>query len=207
VARGLTTPVPKPSSTRAPLPTPEALALVRRAREARAPRTVEEQREREDHLGAVPRRHPCAWVSEAERRAGVGPHARRFGIFARTVGSGAFDGARDDLVGGAYKRVVAYCGEAFFDGYGLARGLAGVPEGTVGLALKTIRNHLAGTIAIDFLTVPTVTFGILYVFFVLSLERRRVLHINVTRQPHAAWSRQQIVRSARGRSSTCSPHS
>jgi hypothetical protein len=49
-----------------------------------------------------------------------------------------------------------------------------------------LRNHLAGTIALDFLTVPTVTFGIVYVFFVLSLERRRVLHVNVTRQPHAA---------------------
>jgi hypothetical protein len=35
-----------------------------------------------------------------------------------------------------------------------------------------LRNHLAGTIAIDFLTVPTVTFDIVYVFFVLSLERR-----------------------------------
>ena len=56
-----------------------------------------------------------------------------------------------------------------------------------------IRNHLAGTIAIDFLTVPTVTFGILYVFFVLSLERRRLLHINVTAHPRAAWAAQQIV--------------
>ena len=56
-----------------------------------------------------------------------------------------------------------------------------------------LRNHLAGTIAIDFLTVPTVTFGIVYVFFVLSLDRRRVLHVNVTRQPHAAWAAQQIV--------------
>ena len=56
-----------------------------------------------------------------------------------------------------------------------------------------VRNHLGGTIAIDFLTVPTVTFGIAYVFFVLSLERRRVLHVNVTTQPHAAWAAQQIV--------------
>jgi hypothetical protein len=39
-----------------------------------------------------------------------------------------------------------------------------------------VRNHLTGTLAIDFLTVPTATFGVLYVFFVLSLERRRVLH-------------------------------
>jgi hypothetical protein len=38
-----------------------------------------------------------------------------------------------------------------------------------------IRNHLSGTLAIDFFTVPTVTFDILYVLFVvLSLERRRV---------------------------------
>jgi transposase InsO family protein len=56
-----------------------------------------------------------------------------------------------------------------------------------------LRNHLAGTIAIDFLTVPTVTFNVLYVFFVLSLERRRVLHVNVTAHPYATWAAQQIV--------------
>jgi hypothetical protein len=32
-----------------------------------------------------------------------------------------------------------------------------------------LRNHLAGTLAIDFSTVPTVTFDILYLFVVLSL--------------------------------------
>jgi putative transposase len=56
-----------------------------------------------------------------------------------------------------------------------------------------VRNHLAGTIAIDFLTVPTATFGILYVFLVLSLERRRLLHINVRAHPLATWTAQQIV--------------
>jgi transposase InsO family protein len=56
-----------------------------------------------------------------------------------------------------------------------------------------VRNHLAGTIAIDFLTVPTVTFDVLYVFFALSLKRRRVLHVNVTAHPYAAWAAQQIV--------------
>jgi putative transposase len=50
-----------------------------------------------------------------------------------------------------------------------------------------------GTIAIDFLTVPTVTFDIVYVFFVLSLERRCALHLNVTAHPYAAWTAQQIV--------------
>ena len=37
------------------------------------------------------------------------------------------------------------------------------------------------------------TFNILYVFFVLSLDRRRLLHINVTAHPYAAWASQQIV--------------
>jgi putative transposase len=56
-----------------------------------------------------------------------------------------------------------------------------------------MRNHLHETLAIDFAVVPTVTFGILYVFFVLSLERRRVLHFNVTRHPTAGWTAQQVV--------------
>jgi len=56
-----------------------------------------------------------------------------------------------------------------------------------------IRTQAAGTIAIDFFTVPTVTFKVLYVFFVLSLERRRVLHVNVTAHPTAEWAAQQVV--------------
>jgi putative transposase len=56
-----------------------------------------------------------------------------------------------------------------------------------------VRAHLAGTIAIDSLVVPTVTFNLLYVFFVLSLERRRILHVNVTAHPYAAWTAQQVV--------------
>jgi transposase InsO family protein len=56
-----------------------------------------------------------------------------------------------------------------------------------------MRNDLHETLAIDFAVVPTVTFGIVYMFFVLSLERRRVLHFNVTRHPTAAWTAQQVV--------------
>jgi transposase InsO family protein len=36
-------------------------------------------------------------------------------------------------------------------------------------------------------------FDVLYVCFVLSLERRRILHVNVTAHPHAAWTAQQVV--------------
>ena len=56
-----------------------------------------------------------------------------------------------------------------------------------------LRNHLYEILAIDFAVVSTATFGILYVFFVLSLERRRVLHFNVTRHPTAECTAQQVV--------------
>ncbi len=56
-----------------------------------------------------------------------------------------------------------------------------------------LRNHMHEIFAVDFAVVPTATFGILYVFFVLSLGRRRVLHFNVTRHPTAEWTAQQVV--------------
>jgi len=56
-----------------------------------------------------------------------------------------------------------------------------------------LHNHLSGTIAVDFLVVPTVMFRNLYVFFVLSLDRRRILHVNVTAHPSGQWAAQQIV--------------
>jgi hypothetical protein len=46
---------------------------------------------------------------------------------------------------------------------------------------------------VDFFTVPTATFRVLYVFLVLSNQRRRVVHFNVTDSPSAAWTGQQIV--------------
>jgi hypothetical protein len=44
----------------------------------------------------------------------------------------------------------------------------------------------------DFFTVPTLTFGVLYCFFVIGHDRRRILHRNVTRQPNALWIVQQL---------------
>lgn len=50
-----------------------------------------------------------------------------------------------------------------------------------------------GTLAsIDFFTVPTVTFRNLFVFVVLSHDRRRVVHFNLTDSPTAAWTAQQL---------------
>jgi putative transposase len=37
-----------------------------------------------------------------------------------------------------------------------------------------------------------ITFGLLYCFFVISHDRRRILHFNVTRHPTSAWIVQQL---------------
>jgi len=56
-----------------------------------------------------------------------------------------------------------------------------------------LANHASEIASIDFFTVPTATFRVLYVFLVLDNARRRVLHFGVTQSPSAAWTGQQIV--------------
>ena len=56
-----------------------------------------------------------------------------------------------------------------------------------------LSNHAKEIVSIDFFTVPTVTFRILFVLIVLSNDRRRVLHFNVTESPTAHWTGQQII--------------
>jgi transposase InsO family protein len=55
-----------------------------------------------------------------------------------------------------------------------------------------LENHASQIAAVDFFTVPTATFRILFIFVVLAHDRRRVLHFNVTEHPTAAWTGQQI---------------
>ena len=54
-------------------------------------------------------------------------------------------------------------------------------------------NHTECLAAIDFFTVPTAGFRVLYVLIVLSHDRRRVVHFNVTEHPTAQWTAQQLV--------------
>jgi hypothetical protein len=58
--------------------------------------------------------------------------------------------------------------------------------------LAFLRNHREAIAAMDFFTVPTVTFSLLYCFFVISHDRRRILHFNVTRHPTSRWIVQQL---------------
>ncbi len=53
--------------------------------------------------------------------------------------------------------------------------------------LVFLRNHREAIAAMDFFTVPTLTFGVLYCFFVIGHNRRKIVHCNVTRQPNALW--------------------
>jgi putative transposase len=55
-----------------------------------------------------------------------------------------------------------------------------------------LKNHVGTLAAMDFFVVPTATFRLLYVLVILSHDRRRVVHVNVTASPTAAWVAQQL---------------
>jgi transposase InsO family protein len=56
-----------------------------------------------------------------------------------------------------------------------------------------LTNHAQDIVSVDFFTIPTASFRVLFVFLVLTNERRRVVHFNVTDSPSAFWTGQQIV--------------
>src|SRR6266567_3920049 len=56
-----------------------------------------------------------------------------------------------------------------------------------------LNNHVQDLVSVDFFTVPTVSFRVLFVFVVLVHHRRRVVHFNVTEHPTAGWTGQQMV--------------
>ncbi len=58
--------------------------------------------------------------------------------------------------------------------------------------LAFLRNHREAIAAMDFFTVPTVRFSVLYCFFVISHDRRQILHFNVTKHPTSLWIVQQL---------------
>src|ERR1019366_5004483 len=58
--------------------------------------------------------------------------------------------------------------------------------------LTFLRNHGEAIAAMDFFAAPTITFGVLYGFFVISHDRRRILHFNVTKHPTSSWIIEQL---------------
>jgi hypothetical protein len=81
-----------------------------------------------------------------------------------------------------------------------------VSERTVARYLRSVRrrgdagdtwrtflaNHREVLVSFDFFTVPTVTFKLLYCFFVIEHQRRKILHCNATAHPNAEWVVQQL---------------
>jgi putative transposase len=57
-----------------------------------------------------------------------------------------------------------------------------------------LRNHAAGVWACDFLQVTDLFFRPLFAFFIIELQSRKVIHVNVTRSPTDPW----VARTATG---------
>jgi putative transposase len=55
-----------------------------------------------------------------------------------------------------------------------------------------LRNQGKVIAAMDFFTVPTLSFRVLYCFFVIDHGRRKILHFNVTDNPTGHWIAQQL---------------
>ena len=56
-----------------------------------------------------------------------------------------------------------------------------------------LENHSKEIISLDFFTIPTATFKVLFVLVILGNDRRRILHFNVTDHPTAAWTARQLI--------------
>ena len=56
-----------------------------------------------------------------------------------------------------------------------------------------LNNHVSQLASVDFFTVHTIWFEVLFVFIVLAHDRRRVVHFNVTAHPTAEWTAQQML--------------
>ena len=80
---------------------------------------------------------------------------------------------------------------------GIGANRLAAPEATASPPSQTWRtfltNHVATLVSIDFFTVPTLTGRVLFVFVVLMHHRRRIVHVNVTEHPTAAWTARQMI--------------
>jgi putative transposase len=56
-----------------------------------------------------------------------------------------------------------------------------------------LTNHGQDLVALDFFTVPTGMFRVLFVLVILAHERRRIVHCNVTEHPTTQWTAQQVI--------------
>jgi putative transposase len=80
------------------------------------------------------------------------------------------------------------------------------PLDAVRRRLLFLRNHRDAIAAMDFFTVPTMTFRGVYVWFVIGYGRRRMLHLEIADHPAAAWVVQQLREAFRRDTAPRPPH-
>ena len=56
-----------------------------------------------------------------------------------------------------------------------------------------LKNHAPDLIALDFFTVPTATFRVLFVLVMLTHSRRRLAHFSITEHPTAEWTARRLI--------------
>ncbi len=60
------------------------------------------------------------------------------------------------------------------------------------LMSRVERHHEEVIAGVDFFTVPTATFQLLQIIFVIHHDRRRILQLAITVHPHAEWIVKQL---------------
>jgi len=55
-----------------------------------------------------------------------------------------------------------------------------------------LNNFFEGITAMDFIVIPTITFKLIYVFFIIDHKRRKIIHVNTTYHPTEFWVQQQL---------------
>ena len=58
--------------------------------------------------------------------------------------------------------------------------------------LSFLRNHREAIAAMDFFTVSTLKFNILYIFFIIHHKRKNIIHFNISSYPSSQWVIQQL---------------
>ena len=129
-------------------------------------------------------RYYWSWKSRRRGRPKIDPEIR--GLIRRMCGANPLWGA--PRIHGELLKLGIDVSEATVSKYMVRR--RGPPSQTWRTFLQ---NHAKEVIALDFFTVSGATFKVLFVLVILSHDRRRILHFNVTAHPTAAWTAQQLL--------------
>lgn len=129
-------------------------------------------------------RYYWRWNSRGRGRPKIDPEIR--GLIRRMCRANPLWGA--PRIHGELLKLGIEISEATVSKYMIRR--RGPPSQTWRVILQ---NHARELIALDFFTVPTAMFRVLFALVILSQDRRRILHFNATEHPTAAWTARKLL--------------